>query len=327
LTAAASAAAGTSLIAAHRDHVHPITATASETANTLLKTNATGGLGLTHLVLSDYLKLGTGDEIQWYDEAPLKRAYLTYSAPDTVRTLSLVVGGTTFVDNTAELILAAKTYNTSLATSMLSSLSDTEGMSLNLSAKKSDTTKTLLQLVHSDNGTIFSVDRAGNTGFAGDLTLADAKKLLWSDVNLYRSAANVLKTDDSLDVVGDYKRDGTTGYIFVPYRATSTSWDGDQKYDANNGVIDLSAVFGLPAGIKAISATLQIACATVGKTVTLGASSAYRYQLVQETQVANNYISNTGLVTCDANGDVYFWTDAVTAAKAAVYLVIYGYYI
>lgn len=31
--------------------------------------------------------------------------------------------------------------------------------------------------------------------------IADGKELRWSDVNLYRSAANVIKTDDSLDIV------------------------------------------------------------------------------------------------------------------------------
>jgi len=35
---------------------------------------------------------------------------------------------------------------------------------------------------------------------ASGLTLADGKSLEWSDVNLYRGAANVLKTDDSLAV-------------------------------------------------------------------------------------------------------------------------------
>jgi len=161
---------------------------------------------------------------------------------------------------------------------------------------------------------------------------------MYADDGVSSPSIEIISAEDSVvlgsDIVrfygnlSSYKNSADNyGYIFVPFRATSTSWDGDLKYDANNGVIDLSAVFGLPAGIKAIEATLQVACATVGKTVTLGASSAYRYQLVQETQVANAYISNTGKVTCDANGDVYFWTDAVTAAKAAVYLVIYGYYI
>ena len=35
---------------------------------------------------------------------------------------------------------------------------------------------------------------------AGDITFLDDKVLQWSDVNLYRSQANVLKTDDSLAV-------------------------------------------------------------------------------------------------------------------------------
>jgi hypothetical protein len=35
----------------------------------------------------------------------------------------------------------------------------------------------------------------------GNVRIGDAYKLLWSDVNLYRGAADVLKTDDSFDAL------------------------------------------------------------------------------------------------------------------------------
>jgi len=40
----------------------------------------------------------------------------------------------------------------------------------------------------------------GSWTFNADVTIGDAYKILWSDVNLYRGAVNILKTDDSLTI-------------------------------------------------------------------------------------------------------------------------------
>lgn len=56
------------------------------------------------------------------------------------------------------------------------------------------------------------INSAGNVGIGttspaerlhviGNVRIDDAYKLLWSDVNLYRMAADVLKTDDNLDAL------------------------------------------------------------------------------------------------------------------------------
>jgi hypothetical protein len=70
--------------------------------------------------------------------------------------------------------------------------------------------------IYGHNGTSFlnalTVTNAGNVGIGttspaeklhviGNVRIDDAYKLLWSDVNLYRSAADVLKTDDNFDAL------------------------------------------------------------------------------------------------------------------------------
>jgi len=44
------------------------------------------------------------------------------------------------------------------------------------------------------------------------------------------------------------------GLRFTPGYYTSTDWDGDAKPFDSSGIIDLSAVFGVPAGVKAVAA-------------------------------------------------------------------------
>lgn len=123
--------------------------------------------------------------------------------------------------------------------------------------------------------------------------------------------------------------DMPAGLRFVPLAtaATSSSWDGDAKGTGDRGIIDLSAVFGLPAGITAIAVCLGVKDATVGAEGCLGpsgASSATRNAVVATVQVANQYIHTSGIVPCDGNGDVYFYN---SEALDAVYIRIYGYWL
>lgn len=112
--------------------------------------------------------------------------------------------------------------------------------------------------------------------------------------------------------------------------ATSTSWDADAKDVDNNGIIDLSTVFSLPAGIKGVFAKLSAKnTSAAGKYSSLGADSTNAYALVvTPLSTADIYISNgPALVPCDANGDIYFKTDAAHGAENTVAIQIYGYLI
>lgn len=106
-----------------------------------------------------------------------------------------------------------------------------------------------------------------------------------------------------------------------PY--TSTSWDGDAKNGAD-GIIDLSADFSLPAGIKAISCRLSAADETVGVTFRLSKDSgATGNGIAQATQIANQAIFVSGIVPCDANGDIYF---SQSGELDAVTIIVTGYW-
>ena len=117
---------------------------------------------------------------------------------------------------------------------------------------------------------------------------------------------------------------------FVPLitPATSTAFDGD-LYDVDNDgtTIDLSASFGIPAGVKAIAVSISGTCLTAGRRFRIGPSATYGYALAIHSVVANQWIDNSGVVPCDANGDIYFTTDAVHGAEFGIYMRIWGYWI
>jgi hypothetical protein len=123
-----------------------------------------------------------------------------------------------------------------------------------------------------------------------------------------------------------------TGYITVPLAtpATSTSWDGDAKDTADNGIIDLSSVFGLPAGIKGVFAKLSAKnTSTTGKYSSLGADSSNPYALVVTPRDTLDISLNNGpaFVPCDSNGDIYYKTNAADGSENIVGIEIYGYLI
>jgi len=113
----------------------------------------------------------------------------------------------------------------------------------------------------------------------------------------------------------------------VPLAAplTSTSWDGDPKTSANRGIIDLSAVFGAPAGVKAVSVWMLTTCDAATKQVHLCTTSDLAtIQVTTRHHVVTLGYPNNGVVNCDANGDIYFYCDA---ANFTVELRVLGYWI
>ncbi len=114
-------------------------------------------------------------------------------------------------------------------------------------------------------------------------------------------------------------------FVVLATPLTSTSWDGDAKdTPADVGTIDLSAVFGAPPGIKAVSVRLIIQDETVGVIGGLSRGALYGNIVMQYTQVANQEIAAMGLVPCDENGDVYFYC---SGELDNVYIGIYAYWI
>lgn len=123
------------------------------------------------------------------------------------------------------------------------------------------------------------------------------------------------------------------GYIFVPLTTplTSTSWDGDAYSDVAATTLDLSTVFSAPAGIKAVA--LKISARDSGSAgtrcyVAAGPASGYYAIECEVTGLANDTIRTfSGVVPCDANGDIVYAIEASGASTIDVWMTIWGYWI
>jgi hypothetical protein len=128
---------------------------------------------------------------------------------------------------------------------------------------------------------------------------------------------------------------GTTlVYGFHPLAAplTSTAWDGDARSTTAKTKIDLSSVFGAPAGVKAVMCDIAIRDS--------GSSGADTYLILSPNntsgsglltdcggQVDDSWERDNLIVPCDANGDIYFQNVASGAGTMDVFLTIWGYWI
>lgn len=122
---------------------------------------------------------------------------------------------------------------------------------------------------------------------------------------------------------------GERHWNFLTTPLTSTAWDGDAYSTTAKTLIDLSAVFGVPAGVKAILVTLSIRDS--------GAATNDCYMILGPTNVANfghsvtclpyndRYSRWSAVVPCDANGDIYYQINASGPGTMDVYLQIWGW--
>lgn len=114
--------------------------------------------------------------------------------------------------------------------------------------------------------------------------------------------------------------------VFVPLTTplTSTSWDGDTKGVGDRAIVDLSAVFGVPAGVKAVLMSIQTQGNAANDYIRFGPDSGNNFTLVCRTQVAGVIAHASGIVPCDANGDVYCFPSGTVES---VYVWIWGYWL
>jgi len=127
------------------------------------------------------------------------------------------------------------------------------------------------------------------------------------------------------------KEQGKWHFLTTP--KTSTSWDGDSFSTTAKTKIDLSAVFGVPAGVKAVlirlvardsgssSATCQLAVSP-NDTADIVVVQAYLQGF------ANNvYGASSGVCPCDANGDIYYQIAASGTGTLQAWIQIWGYWL
>lgn len=119
-------------------------------------------------------------------------------------------------------------------------------------------------------------------------------------------------------------------YSYVPLGTplTSTAWDGDAKGNTAGTVIDLSAVFGAPAGLQAVNVRV------IGKANNAGPTDSNYFYVGQSASDdahvgcylwGNVYMDNMGPANCDSNGDI--WYTVQSGATAYCIIRIMGYWI
>jgi hypothetical protein len=120
---------------------------------------------------------------------------------------------------------------------------------------------------------------------------------------------------------------GEVGITFIPLTTplTSDAWDGDEKGVADRAIVDLSAAFGVPAGVKAVLMSIQTKGTAAGDYIRFGPNATYNYAIICRTQVAGviNY-AGPSPVPCDSNGDVYCYPSTTIPD---VYVMIWGYWL
>lgn len=114
---------------------------------------------------------------------------------------------------------------------------------------------------------------------------------------------------------------------------TSTAWNGGARSTTAKTLINLSTVFGVPAGVKAVLVQTSIRDS--------GSAAGDPWLMYSPNDVASSGInwdcggvtndtwkrSTSFEVPCDENGDIYYQINATGASTMDVYLTIWGYYL
>ena len=121
--------------------------------------------------------------------------------------------------------------------------------------------------------------------------------------------------------------------VFLTTPLTSTSWDGDARSTTAKTKIDLSAVFGVPAGVKAVIVKLVArdsgsATGAIFFEVSPNNVSYSAAVIVSPRGLPNDTLAYTnGVVSCDAGGDIYYQIDASGTDTLDCWLEIWGYWL
>ena len=127
---------------------------------------------------------------------------------------------------------------------------------------------------------------------------------------------------------------GTSDIVFVPLTAplTSTSWDRDAHSTTAKTKIDLSAVFSVPAGVKAVylmviakdSRSAANACFIQFSATNTAGEKSFGNKI---QGVPNNVgMIQSGIVPCDVNGDIYYQIGASGTNTLDATIEVWGYW-
>ena len=121
--------------------------------------------------------------------------------------------------------------------------------------------------------------------------------------------------------------------VFLTTPKTSTSWDGDARSTTAKTLIDLSAVFGVPAGVKAI--LVRMAARDSGSYARTDlyfllspTDAAGGAAILRPAGIVNDvYTDGMFIVPCNSNGDVYYQIVASGTGTLDAILQVWGYWL
>jgi len=113
---------------------------------------------------------------------------------------------------------------------------------------------------------------------------------------------------------------------------TSTAWDGDARSTTAKTLIDLSAVFGVPANVKAVLAYVRVrdsSSSNGDRWLLLSPNNTAGSGIEFSTERVTNdvWIAKQATIPCNNDGDIYFQCAASGASTLDVVLEIWGYYL
>jgi len=118
-------------------------------------------------------------------------------------------------------------------------------------------------------------------------------------------------------------------WVYLSAPLTSTAWDGDAYSTTAKTLIDLSAVFGVPAGVKAVYVTIQLRDSGSAASDTffiLSPNDTANFgQASSPMPVNDRYGRYAFIVPCNVDGDVYYQVGASGPGTMDVYIQIWGW--
>lgn len=180
-------------------------------------------------------------------------------------------------------------------------------------------------------------------------TYTDKQASILIQANVKTPSSKIDLTADSINVIGNADisgnlvvdgtiKDGDDNEygrpVFLTTPLTSTSWDGDARSTTSKTLIDLSSVFGVPAGVKAILAQIMArdSGSSSSATAFFGLSPNNvdgSLSLMNTTRYIQNdlIVYNTAIVPCTSTGDVYYQVDATGTGTMDCWIRIWGYWL
>jgi len=182
------------------------------------------------------------------------------------------------------------------------------------------------------HGSLAGLSNDDHTQYVKDAGTVADNAIVRFDGTDGRTIQNSKVTIDDNGIIKDENSNPYGRPVFLTTPLTSTSWDGDSYSTTAKTLIDLSEVFGVPAGVKGI--LVRLVARDSGSSAgycQLGLSpnsaDSVAIQAYLDGVPNDAYVSINGVVPCDANGDVYYQVVASGTGTLDAFIEIWGYWL